>query len=86
MSDTTGETLIKELDELRIRLGQLSDRLDNSGVQRTEGLRDVMGSDCPYFKKSMNIFMKKDYEDVKNMIESLYTLFLLIEGKKPNGS
>jgi hypothetical protein len=80
--ETNGEQLIRELDELRRKLFDLSTRLDSSGVERTHGLRATMGNDCPYFKKSMDIFMKKDYQELQIMIESINNLFLLIEGKK----
>lgn len=79
--ETNGEKLIKELDELRRKLSSLSERLDRSGVERTNGLRDHMGADCPYFKKSMDIFLKKDYQELQDMIESINNLFNLIEGK-----
>jgi hypothetical protein len=77
--ETTGEVLIKELDELRIKLLDLSQRLNNSGVERTNGLKENMGTDCTYFKTSMNIFVKKDYIDIRNMIESVWNTFQLIE-------
>ena len=78
---TTGEQLIKELDDLRRHLLTLSDRLNNSGIERTQGLKDNMGLDCPYFKRSLNIFMKKDYEELRDMVQSINNLFNLIEGK-----
>ena len=79
--ETNGEKLIKELDELRRKLSSLSERLDRSGVERTNGLRVHMGADCPYFTKSMDIFLKKDYQELQDMIESINNLFNLIEGK-----
>lgn len=83
---TTGEKLIHELDELRIALHELSNRLDNSGIERTEGLRETQGNDCPYFKKSLDIFIRKDYIQIRDMIESVHKLFLTVEGKNsPNG-
>ena len=80
--ESNGEQLIRELDELRRKLLSLSDRLNTSGVERTNGLHVNMGNDCPYFKRSMEIFLKKDYQDLQGMIESIHNLFNLIEGKK----
>jgi hypothetical protein len=78
---TTGEKLIHELDALRIALAKLSDRLNNSGIERTEGLRETQGSDCPYFKKSLDIFVRKDYIQIRDMVESVHNLFRTVEGK-----
>jgi len=46
------------------------------------GLREAQGVDCPYFKKSLDIFVKKDYIQVRDMVESIHNLFLTIEGKR----
>lgn len=83
---TTGEQLIKELDDLRKALIVLSDRMKVSGIERTNGLREMQGADCPYFKKSLDLFVKKDYIHIRDMVESVHSLFQVVEGKKPNGS
>lgn len=81
---TTGESLVKELDELRKALLSLSDRMNVSGIERTNGLRETQGVDCPYFKKSLDLFVKKDYIQIRDMVESVHKLFLTVEGKNTN--
>jgi len=70
-----GEQLLLLLEKLRIRLS-------NSGVERTQGLRDNMGRDCPYYRKSMQLFLERDYEDVKNLTKQINTVLSIIEGEK----
>jgi hypothetical protein len=56
-----GEKLIEALEELR-------NRLNGSGVERTSGLLKAMDSNCEFYRKSLDIFIRKDYEDLKNKI------------------
>ena len=85
MTDSPGEKLIDSLDELRQQLNLLVDRLARSGVERTNGLRVYMGRDCEFFKKSLDIFVRKDYIDLRNLIESCHELFQIVEGRKNSG-
>lgn len=78
---TPGEELINNLNDLRIKLNDLSARLNSSGVERTIGLKTALGEDCRYYRKSMGLFLDKDYEDLRNKVKSLNDLFNLIEGK-----
>jgi hypothetical protein len=71
---TPGEELLTLLDQLR-------KRLSNSGVERTQGLRDTMGKDCPYYKKSMQIFLERDYVDIKNLIQKIDSIYQLVGDK-----
>lgn len=71
---TPGEQLIEKLEEIRLRL-------DKSGVERTNGLSTAMGRDCDYFKKSLKIFIDKDYIDLRNLFKQANDLFNVIEGK-----
>jgi len=80
-----GEQLVDTLDELRQMLILLSDRLTKSGIERTNGLRVYMGTDCDYYRRSLDILLRKDYMDIKNLVQSCHDLFNLVEGKK-NGS
>jgi hypothetical protein len=52
-----GQELIKLLEELRLRL-------DNSGVARTNGLLCELGEDCQFYRKSLDIFLNKDFDDI----------------------
>ncbi len=81
LMSTPGEQLITELDNLRQHLTSLQQRLEKSGTARTRGLLDFMGTDCHFYQKSMDLFLDKDYQDLKNMIDSINNLFSLIEGK-----
>ena len=79
---TVADELIDQLDTLRLDLMSLESRLASSGVERTKGLRDAMGEECRFYRRSMQVFLEKDYEDLKQKIENAHKLFLLIEGKK----
>jgi hypothetical protein len=74
-----GEELLSNLDELRQQLNYLVDRLELSGVSRTVGLREL-GTDCPFYRKSMDIFLRKDYIDLRNSIKKCTELFEMVEG------
>jgi hypothetical protein len=74
-----GQTLIMILEDLRllllkdpldnISLEALLFRLNNSGVERTYGLMTEMGDDCSFFRKSLNIFLDRDYEELSKIIK-----------------
>ena len=71
MTEFPGQDLIIRLEELR-------NKLNRSGVERTAGLMRVLsdkpgGNDCSYYRKSLDIFLKKDYDQIH---------FLLVELKK----
>lgn len=76
-----GEQLVDTLDELRMQLNLLVDRLNRSGVTRTNGLRLAMGRECDFYKKSLDIFLRKDYIDLRNLVQSCNDLFNVVEGK-----
>jgi len=71
---TPGQKLIIELEQLRTRLNK-------SGVERTNGLYDAMGEDCVFFKKSLSMFLDKDYIDIRNLLLSINQTIDIIEGK-----
>lgn len=62
-------------DQLLDMLKLLQDRLQMSGVERTKGLRDNMGADCEFYSKSLDLFLKKDYQDLKNLISNIHRKF-----------
>lgn len=72
-----GEQLIYLLEKLRIKLS-------NSGVERTVALRDNMGDNCPYYRKSMQLFLDRDYVDLKNLVHQVEEVFNLVEGNNVN--
>jgi hypothetical protein len=65
---TSGDQLLDLLNELRIRL-------NTSGVERTVGLRDNMGNDCSFYSKSLDLFLKRDYLELKDLVEQVYSKF-----------
>jgi hypothetical protein len=75
-----GDELIDLLDDLRVNLNQLVQKCNDSGIERTKGLRDVMGEDCVYYKKSLALFIQKDYDELKNLVEACNKKFNQIEG------
>lgn len=75
-----GQELLHILDNLRtslkkdessIPLRALKYRLDNSGVQRTNGLLISMGNDCSFFRKSLDIFLKRDFDDIFKILKAI---------------
>lgn len=71
--------LIDSLEKFRIRLNK-------SGVERTIGLKAEMGDDCRYYRKSRELFLQKDYEELKVLFLEVTEQWRLIEGKEfPNG-
>lgn len=77
-----GDHLISDLNELRRALSDAEDRLKMSGVERTQGLKDNLGEDCVYYRKSLDLFLQNDYQDLKNLVARCYELFNQIEGTK----
>ena len=73
------DDLLDQLDELRALLSTLSDRLDTSGVERTVGLRDSLGKDCVFYIKSGQLFIKRDYKDLRDLIQSCEEQFRILE-------
>lgn len=73
--------LIDDLDELRKALLTFSDRLEKSGVERTTGLKFNLGDDCPYYVKSKDIFLNKDYDQVKALFLKVLEQYRVVEGK-----
>jgi len=77
-----GEQLLIKLNQLQKELNTLHNRLNKSGTARTAGLLDSMGHDCEFYQKSLDIFLRKDYIDLRNLVVSIHNLFNIIEGKK----
>ncbi len=71
----SGEQLIETLFKLH-------ERLTKSGVERTYGLREAMGVECPYYWKSLNMFIKRDYEELKVLIEEAKKLIDICEAEE----
>ena len=75
-----GQELLHILDYLRtsiksdepiLSLRALKYRLDNSGVQRTNGLLVKMGNDCSFFRKSLDIFLRRDFDDLFKILKAI---------------
>ena len=80
-TQSPGEDLIDTLDDLRKNLNLLREELAKSGVERTKGLRDTMGADCKFYRKSLDLFLRKDYLKLRATIKEAERLFNLIEGE-----
>ena len=72
-----GEQLVSLLEELR-------KKLIRSGVERTAGLYDKMGPECEFYWKSLNVFLKRDYTELRNLVNQAKLLFDECE-KENNG-
>ena len=77
---TSGEDLIDKLETLRNKLNALRERLENSGVERTVGIRNALGNDCRFFRKSVSLFLERDYLELKTLIKDASDLFDVVEG------
>lgn len=80
-----GEQLIDSLDQLRTELNRLSEKLNASGIERTRGLRETMGRDCTFYRKSLDLFLRKDFLPLRKLCSNAHELFNKIEGLEPNG-
>jgi hypothetical protein len=68
-----GEKLILCLDKLRARL-------NSSGTERTAGLRKAMGDDCTFYRKSLDIFLNRDYDDIEALLSEAKAEFDKLKG------
>lgn len=75
----TGDELLDNLDQLRLKLCELSEKVSNSGVERTVALRDNLGHDCPFYVKSLKLFFERDYLELRNLVDSCSNLFKEVE-------
>lgn len=73
--------IIDDLEDLRKALLSFSDRLEKSGVERTTGLKVNLGDDCPYYRKSKDIFLSKDYEEVRDLFLKCIEQYRIVEGR-----
>ncbi len=73
--------LIDDLEQLRVSLHIFMERLDKSGVERTTGLKVNLGADCPYYWKSKDLFLSKDYDQLKVLFLKCLEQYRLVEGK-----
>lgn len=55
--------------------------LNKSGVERTVGLKVGMGNNCPYYKKSKDIFLSNDYDRIKKSLLLVLKQLEIVEGK-----
>jgi len=70
---TPGEELVDTLEKLR-------QRLNGSGSERTVGLKDAMGDDCVYYKRSLDKFVREDYVEIRDIIREATKTLDIIEG------
>lgn len=75
-----GEELIKNLEMLRRDLNALQKQLNESGTERTNHFLTFVGTDCTYYRKSLDLFLEHDYERLREQIRSLADLFDLLDG------
>jgi hypothetical protein len=71
-----GQELLELLNDIRLNIKEnesipilaLKYRLENSGVERTLGLLNKLGDDCSYYRKSLDIFLRRDYNDIYKIV------------------
>ena len=71
--------LITDLNTIRKLLIDLSDRLETSGVERTKGLCNALGPSCTYYKKSLQLFLENDYEQLRDLVTKIKNEFDIAE-------
>ena len=69
MADKSPE--LNDLGEILSSFSTLQKRLKNSGIERTTGLKNSMGADCPYYQKSLKLFFRNDLVDLKHLLVKL---------------
>lgn len=85
--ELSGDKLLDTLEELRKKLGDLATKLENSGVERTVALRDNLGHDCPFYVKSLKLFFKRDYLELRDLVQTCGKLFDEVEsGDSPQSA
>jgi len=62
-------------------LEKLRNRLNNSGLQRTEGVRTAMdlGKDCYLYKKSLDIFLRDDFDPIKKLFLEVLEQYRIVD-------
>lgn len=70
-----GRELIEKLEVLRLRI-------INSGVERTSALLRGMGDDCSYYRKSLDIFLRKDYDELKKLLSEVLERMEKLDGER----
>jgi len=74
-----------QLNRIISTFSSLESRIEKSGFHRTLGLRDHMGEDCPYFRKSLSLFSRKDLKDLHSILFKLSRELESLE-RSDNGS
>ena len=77
-----GEELITELEKLRILLNEITSELNSSGVERTAHFLKFVGTDCSYYRRSLDLFLSEDYDKLKEIILNLADLFMILDGRR----
>jgi hypothetical protein len=78
-----GQELLLLLNKIRIELDNPSSiplqalkyRLENSGLERTVGLLENLGDDCSFYRKSLDIFLRRDFSDIHKIINAIDSSF-----------
>jgi hypothetical protein len=77
-----GAELIRELEKLRKLLNQLTGELNSSGVARTAHFLNYVGNNCSYYRKSLDLFLDKDYDKLRDRIRDCADLFDVLDGRR----
>jgi hypothetical protein len=64
-------TKLDDLGDVLSSFTSMQKRLNRSGLERTAGLRDSMGDDCPYYQKSLKLFFRNDLVDLRHLLVKL---------------
>ena len=70
-----GDLLLEELLSLKTLLS-------SGSLERTKGLKDNLGISCIYYKKSLSLFVEREYDVLAAKIKLIKKIIEVIEGKQ----
>ena len=86
------EQEVLRLHSIISTLSSLQLRIQKSGLERTMGLYESLGGDCPYYRKSLHLFRRNDLKDLEQILTKVtkeieFSALLAAPSERPeNGS
>lgn len=66
--------------DLLDHLNELRARMQRSGLERTSGLKQAMSDNCAYYRKSKDLLLKEDFDQIKDLFLICLEEYRKIEG------
>lgn len=77
-----GATMAAMDKDLLDLLNDLHQALKSSGVERTAGLKEAMGADCAYYRKSKDLFVTNHFDKVRDIFLLTLEEYRKVEGNQ----